>query len=389
MYSHRLSWSTAPNNIHDLVRRKRRAGIRLLDLTQSNPTRVLPDYPHAAISRAYGAVSDFTYQPDPAGTWEAREAVSGYYGQRDFAVPPDRLVLTASTSEAYALLFKLLCDAGDEVLVPVPSYPLFEYLAALEGVRVVPYRLCYDGSWHIDFTHLRDQISPRAKAIVIVTPNNPTGSVLKTFEARELLRIGEERHLPIISDEVFMDYPLRKLPHAAPTLAAQSSVLTFALNGLSKAAGMPQMKLGWVVLGGPADEIKCARENLELLLDTYLSVGTPAQNALPDLLKIGAGIRAQIVRQVKQNLATLGKALDGSPAHCLETEAGWSAIVRLPSVRTEDNWTARLVEEGNTIVQPGYFFDMEQEAYIVVSLITPADEFEEGASKMRSLVENE
>jgi alanine-synthesizing transaminase len=389
LYSHRLSWSTPPNKIHELVQRKRQAGIRLLDLTQSNPTKALPDYPHPAISGAYGAVSDFTYQPDPAGNWHARNAVSSYYRQRGFAVPPDRLLLTASTSEAYALLFKLLCDAGDEVLVPVPSYPLFEYLAALEGVRVVPYRLCYDGSWHIDFTHLRDQISPCTKAIVIVSPNNPTGSVLKTFETSELIRIGEEHHLPIISDEVFMDYPLRAVPDAAPILAAQRSVLAFSLNGLSKAAGMPQMKLGWIALGGPADAIKAARENLELLLDTYLSVGTPVQNALPELLEIGAGIREQIGHCVKQNLAKLVEALGGSPAHCLETEAGWSAIVRLPNVCSEDDWTARLVEEGNVIVQPGYFFDMEQEAYIVVSLITRADEFEEGASKIRNLVENQ
>lgn len=388
MYSHRLSWSTSPNKIHELVQRKRRFGTRILDLTQSNPTKVLPDYPHAAISRAYGAVSDFTYDPDPAGFRDAREAVSSYYRQRGFSVPPNRLLLTTSTSEAYALLFKLLCDAGDEVLIPVPSYPLFEYLAALEAVRVVPYRLCYDGSWHIDFSHLRKQISPCTKAIVIVTPNNPTGSILKTYEASELLRIGEEHHLPIISDEVFMDYPLRATPDAAPILASQSSALGFSLNGLSKATGMPQMKLGWIGLGGPNGEVKSAQENLELLLDTYLSIGTPVQRALPQLLEIGAGIREQIARRVLQNLATLAEALSGSPAHCLETEAGWSAIVRLPNIRSEDDWTARLLEEGNVIVQPGYFFDMEQEAHIVVSLITPADEFEEGASKLRKLVEN-
>jgi alanine-synthesizing transaminase len=389
LYSHRLRWSTSPNKIHELVQAKRGEGARLLDLTQTNPTKVLPDYPHAAISRAYGGVSDFTYQPEPAGTWNAREAVSSYYHQRGFAIPPDRLILTASTSEAYGLLFKLLCDAGDEVLVPVPSYPLFEYLAALEGVRLVPYRLSYDGSWHIDFSYLRKQISPRTKAIVVVTPNNPTGSVLKSYEGSELLRIAGERQLPIISDEVFTDYRLRAIQHPAPTLSVQSSVLTFSLNGLSKAAGMPQMKLGWIALGGPADEVKRARDRLEFLLDTYLSVGTPVQSALPQLLEIGAGIREQIGQRVNQNLTKLGQLLQGSPAHCLDTEAGWSAIVRLPNVCTEDDWTARLVEEGNVIVQPGYFFDMEHEAYIVVSLITPPDQFEEGASKIRNLVENE
>lgn len=358
----------------------------MLDLTRSNPTEVLPDYPHAAIRDAYGEVSDFCYAPDAAGKRDAREAIGSYYEQRGVAVPPGRLFLTASTSEAYALLFKLFCNPGDEILAPIPSYPLFEYLAALESVRIIPYQLRYDGSWHIDFHHLRSQISPRTRAIVIVNPNNPTGSLLKNFEASELSHIAQAHHLPIISDEVFFDYALISTTNATPTLAAQNSILSFSLNGLSKTAGMPQMKLGWIAMSGPAPEMDMARRNLELLLDTYLSVGTPVQSALPQLLKLGDGIRSQLIQRIKRNFANLKRLFNNTTATCLHTEAGWSAIVRLPNIFSEDAWTARILEECDAIVQPGYFFDMSHEAYMVVSLITPEDEFEAGVNKIRLLL---
>ncbi len=220
----------------------------LLDLTRSNPTEVLTGYPHQAIREAYGNICDFGYTPEPAGKRNAREAIQGYYQQSGVDVPVDHLFLTASSSESYGLLFKLLCNPGDEILAPVPSYPLFEYLAALESVRIVPYHLRYDGSWHIDFHHLRSQISPRTRAIVIVNPNNPTGSLLKSLESDELFHVAQKNRLPIISDEVFFDYPLLSSQNAVSTLAAQDSILAFSLNGLSKAAGMPQMKLGWIAV---------------------------------------------------------------------------------------------------------------------------------------------
>lgn len=386
-YSHRLSWAAPSNSFTNQIEAKRHAGFSLLDLTRSNPTEVLQNYPHTAISDAYGQVRDFTYLPESAGRLDARFAISAYYKERGFAVPSERIFLTASTSEAYALLFKLFCDPGDEVLTPIPSYPLFEYLAALESVRMVPYRLLYDGSWHIDFHHLRQQISPQTRAIVIVNPNNPTGSLLKNSEADELLEIAQAYKLPIISDEVFFDYPLRSTPNALTTFTAQNQALTFSLNGLSKAAGMPQMKLGWVAVSGPAHQLETPVRNLELVLDTYLSVGTPVQRVLPELLKIGDGIRKQLTERTQRNLAILERLLFNTSATVLHAEAGWSAIIRLPNVLSEDTWTTRILEEGNVIVQPGYFFDMPHDAYVVVSLITPEAEFETGVTRIRHLLE--
>lgn len=382
-YSQRLSWSLSSNAFSELVSAKRSTGALLLDLTRSNPTEVLADYPHAAISRAYGDIADFHYMPDPAGKWEAREVICRYYEQRGVSLFPNQVVLTASTSEAYALLFKLFCNPGDEILVPVPSYPLFEFLAALESVRVVPYRLCYDGTWHFDFHHLEGQISSCTKVIVIVNPNNPTGSLLRSFEAAELSRIAQKYRLPIVSDEVFFDYSILSTTDAVGTLTTQNGNLTFSLNGLSKTAGMPQMKLGWIAINGPSSEVETARRNLDLVLDTYLSVGTPVQAALPRLFKIGDSIRDRLLSRIRQNHARLLELLGNTPATCLRTESGWTAIVQLPNIMSEDAWTARLLEECNVIVQPGYFFDMPREPDIVLSLVTPEDEFETGISRIR------
>jgi hypothetical protein len=385
-YSQRLSWSVPSNNFSNRVEANRRAGATLLDLTRSNPSEVLAGYPHSAIREAYSKISDFRYTPEAAGRIDARAAIREYYRQRGIEVSLDRLFLTASSSEAYALLFKLFCNPGDEILTPVPSYPLFDYLAALECVRIVPYHLRYDGSWHIDFHHLCNQISSRARAIVTVNPNNPTGSLLKDPEAQELYRIARSYRLPIISDEVFFDYPLLSRGNAVPSLAAQDSVLAFSLNGLSKAAAMPQMKLGWIALSGPASEVAIAGRNLELLLDTYLSVGTPVQKALPQLLEIGEGLQEQLLRRIRLNAVMLRQLVHNSAATCLHVEAGWSAIVRLPNIFSEEEWTTRFLEECSVIVQPGYFFDMPEEPYVVLSLITPEEEFTKGVNRMVHLL---
>lgn len=358
----------------------------LVDLTCPNPTEVLAEYPHQAIREAYGKNSDFRYIPEPAGKRNAREAICGYYQQHGINVPVERLFLTASSSESYAVLFKLFCNPGDEILAPVPSYPLFEYLAALESVRIIPYHLCYDGSWHIDFHHLRSQISPRSRAIVIVNPNNPTGSLLKHEEGDELFHVAQQYQLPIISDEVFFDYPLLTPRNAVSSLAIQHCVLTFSLNGLSKAAGMPQMKLGWIAVSGPSSETATATRNLELLLDTYLSVGTPVQNALPELLKVGKDIQGQLLQRIRINAASLRRLIHNSSATGLHIEAGWSAIVRLPNIISEEEWATRFLEECAVIIQPGYFFDMPEEPYIVLSLITPEEEFALGVSRIVGLL---
>jgi alanine-synthesizing transaminase len=384
-YSERLSWSFSSNPFSKLVEESRNAGVPLIDLTVSNPTEVLGDYPHLEIGRAYANVKDFTHRPNPLGARESRRVVARYYEQRELAISPDQILLTASTSEAYSLLFKLFCNSRDEILAPLPSYPLFEYLAALESAHIVPYRLVYDGSWYIDFAHLQRQISPRTRAVIVVNPNNPTGSFLKKFEAEALLDVAQQHNLPIISDEVFMDYSFGADADRVKTLIGHESVLSFSLNGLSKAAGMPQMKLAWIALNGPEDERQVARERLELLLDTYLSVGTPVQCALPELVEIGERIQEQIRFRTAQNLNAVHDLLEGSPACCLHCEGGWSAIIQLPRRLSEEEWITRLVNDQHVIVQPGYFFDMPSEAYIVVSLITQPDGFLEGIRRVRQL----
>jgi alanine-synthesizing transaminase len=387
-YSERLLWSLSSNAFSRLVEEKRTAGDPLLDLTVSNPTQVMDDYPHAAISRAYANINDFAYRPAPFGQEGSRVAVARYYERRNISISPAQILLTASTSEAYSLLFKLFCNSGDEILAPLPSYPLFEYLAGLESARVVPYRLVYDGSWYIDFTSLRQQISPRTRALVVVNPNNPTGSFLKKSEAEELADVTREYSLPIISDEVFMDYPLDPEADRVTTLIGDDSVLSFSLNGLSKAAGMPQMKLAWIALNGPERDREVALTRLELLLDTYLSVGTPVQCALPELFEIGEDIQKEIRRRTAENLKALELLLEGSPVCCLHCEGGWSAILQLPQSLTEEEWITRLLQQENVIVQPGYFFDMASEAYVVVSLITPGEQFSEGVRRVRRLASN-
>jgi alanine-synthesizing transaminase len=384
-YSERLPWSLSSNAFTRLVEEKRRAGVRLIDLAASDPTQAFSDYPHSAISRAYGNIKDFTYRADPAGQQQARVAVARYYERRDVWISPDQLLLTASTSEAYSVLFKLFCNPGDEILAPLPSYPLFEYLASLESVRLVPYRVRYDGSWFIDFADLRRQVSSRTRLVITVNPNNPTGSFLKKSEAEILLEVAQERRLPIISDEVFMDYSSSTGLECLKTLTGSDSVLSFSLGGLSKAAGMPQMKLAWVVLNGPEHDRLVARHRLELILDSYLSVGTPVQYALGELLEIGEGIQQEIRVRIAQNVRALKTLLENSPARALETEGGWSAIIQLPRTLSEEEWITRLVEEQSVVVQPGYFFDIPGEAYVVVSLITPSDEFFEGIGRIRRL----
>ncbi len=381
-YSHRLSWDFSPNALSRVIAEKRRRGVPLLDLTISNPTEAFANYPHDAVRSAYANIADFSYTPEPFGAEEARRAIAESYAERAIAISPDQILLTASTSEAYALLFKLFCDPEDEILAPIPSYPLFDFLARLESVRLVPYRLSYDGRWFIDFASFREGISRRTRAIVIVNPNNPTGSFLKECEKKELFEIAERHDLPIISDEVFMDYPLGSIGQRIPTLIGCERVLSFSLNGLSKTAGMPQVKLGWVAVNGPSAERAFVRERMEVLFDTYLSVSTPVQQALPQLLKIGAGIRRQIAERIQGNLGTLDRLLGNSPAHRLYTEGGWSAILRLPRTSTEDTWVTRFAEEHDVIVQPGYFFDMGSEPYVVVSLITAPEILEEGIRRI-------
>jgi aspartate/methionine/tyrosine aminotransferase len=384
-YSRRLSWGLSKNLLSEQADERRKRGEYLVDLTNSNPTELFDRYPHSAIAEAFEKVRSFGYEPDPLGTEHARMAVSAYYAARGIHIPHTRIVLTASTSEAYALLFKLFCDPGDEVLIPAPSYPLFEFLAHLESVRVNQYRLQYDGAWHLDVDFLRTQITPRTRAIVIVNPNNPTGSFLKENEFEKLRTIAVERGIPIIADEVFLDYAFEPDRQRVRTLIGQDDALSFSLNGMSKAAGMPQMKLAWIAINGPEKEMAQARERLGLIADTYLSVGTPVQQALPYLFQIGGDIQGMIAERVRANLHTLQRTMQDGPTQVLRVEGGWSALVRLPATQSEDLWTLQLLTEGGILVQPGYFFDMASEAYIVMSLISRPEELEPAISLIHRL----
>ncbi len=378
MFSSRLSWDLRPNRLNELLEVKRCSGAAILDLTESNPTRAGFSYPDEEITEALSAPSSLLYEPSSAGLPEARAAVAAHFAARGQTVGADSIVLTASTSEAYSYLFKLLADPGDEVLVPRPSYPLFEFLAGLESVRIAHYPLVYHGRWEMDIDALAQAVTERSRAVVLVNPNNPTGSFLKKHELQPLLEVCTRNNLALISDEVFSDYGFEQDAGRAETVVVAEKVAAFCLGGLSKAAGLPQMKLGWIAMAGPQSWRNTAGERLELIADTYLSVGTAVQKALPRLLSLGAKVRGQILARTRSNLKFLRTALNGTPCRALDVEGGWYAILEVPRTRTEEEWCAELLERDSVLVQPGFFYDFESEAFLVVSLLTPLDVFREG-----------
>lgn len=379
-----MNWELAPNRLSRALDEKRSAGAPILDLTESNPTAAGLVYPSEAILSALADPRSLRYEPSAAGLAVARAAVSEYYSAAlNRTVAPDRILLTASTSEAYAFVFKLLADAGDEVLVPRPSYPLFEFLAALDSLRVVQYPLAYDGRWSIDFDALARSITARSRAIVLVNPNNPTGSFLKQSELAPLVALCREYGLALISDEVFADYLIDARAPVIRSLVDVDEVLTFCLSGLSKVAALPQLKLGWIVAGGPPSLRQQAFDRLELIADTYLSVATPVQWAAHTLLGLRGELQTQILARVQANRAFLASQLGpAAPWRLLATEGGWYAILEAPRIYPEEEWVLKLLAEDNVLVQPGFFFDFECEAFLVVSLLTPEAAFREGAQRM-------
>lgn len=368
MISSRLPSSLQPNELARLIQAKRRSGAVLADLTESNPTRVGLSYPDDLLV-PLGDARALDYDPQPLGLWSARAAVAADFRRRGIVVSADRVALTASTSEAYALLFKLLCNAGDEVLIPHPSYPLFEHLTRLESVEAIPYSLDYHGSWRVDVDSVRRAISERTRAILIVSPNNPTGSILHRDDLAQLAEIAAGGKTPLIGDEVFADYRIDPAPGATHVLADRD-VVAFSLGGLSKSAGLPQLKLGWIGFGGPSNRVDEILAAYELVADTYLSVATPVQAAAADLIERGAVLRSQILARVTRNLGVLRKAAAGVPAvTVLPVEGGWSAVLQVPSVTTEEALVLALLDHDDVLVHPGYFFDFPREAFVVVSLL--------------------
>lgn len=381
MFSSRFPREFQPNRLTQALEARRREGAPILDLTESNPTRAGFAYP-PEIVRAFDDPAALLYEPAPAGRPAAREAIAAYYAARGQRVEPERILLTASTSEAYAYLFKLLTDPGDQVLVPRPSYPLFECLASLESVEVRSYPLSYHGRWAIDLEALEAAVTDRTRAVIVVNPNNPTGHFLKHSELEYLQRLCAARRLALIADEVFSDYGFGSDPERVVSLAGVEDCLTFSLSGLSKSAGLPQMKLGWMVVSGPASSRAHAWERLEWIADAYLSVGTPVQHAAARLLVAGEGVQQQIRQRTWENLQFARQTLAGSCATALAVEGGWYLVLQVPRVRTGEEWALELLARCHTLVQPGYFYDFDSEAFLVISLLTEPAAFREGLARV-------
>jgi aspartate/methionine/tyrosine aminotransferase len=389
MFSSRVPSRLETNALARALERARSAGRPLIDLTLTNPTRAGITYP-AELFRALSRPDVATYAPEPFGLAAARQAVSRDYARRGITVESERIVLTASTSEAYSLLFKLLCaPMGDNVLVPVPSYPLFEHLTSLDGVRAVPYSLEHAGRWSLDVSSVDARWDARTRAVLAVSPNNPTGSVLTSEELSDLDSRCAARRAALIVDEVFGDYPLD--PSVAVTnvgVKAVPEAVTFRLGGLSKSAALPQVKLGWIAVDGPQVLVAGALERLELICDTYLSVSTPVQVAAADFICGGAGARRQVLERIRANYVELRARAAAYPAvEVPHVDAGWSAVLRIPARESEEAVVLQLVEEDGVIVHPGFFFDFPHEAFLVVSLLPAVDEFREGLRRVLERVD--
>ncbi|MBV8207284.1 MAG: pyridoxal phosphate-dependent aminotransferase [Acidobacteria bacterium] len=380
-FSRRTAWPAIPNRLALAVEAAKAAGARILDLSESNPTRCGLGYDEKAILDAFSNPAILTYAPEPSGLMVAREAVAAYYGERGTCVGAGDIVLTSSTSEAYSFLFRLLCDPGDEVLAPAPSYPLFEFLADLDDVNLAPYRLAYHDGWEIDFDSLNSALGPRTRAIVVVHPNNPTGSYVKEWEARQLGELCAERGLALVSDEVFLDYA-HGGSAAARSLATDSAVPTFALSGLSKISALPQMKAAWMVASGPKDAKAAALKRLEIIADTFLSVSTPTQLALPRLLEQRRTMVPRLLDRIKRNLQALDSALSGHPTlRRLRIEGGWYAVLRVPATRCDEDVAVEVLDKQHVLLHPGHFYDFPRDGYLVLSLITPEEVFSEGVQR--------
>jgi alanine-synthesizing transaminase len=391
MFSSRTEWPLTPNRLSEILRERRARGLPILDLTESNPTRCGFTYDSEKIFGALAKPRARQYEPDPRGLLSARQAVTDYYAERGVKIGPDQIFLTTSTSEAYSYVFRLLANPGDAILVPQPSYPLFDFLAGLNDVEVVPYPLLYADGWQLDAEALESRLGRRARAILVVHPNNPTGSFVRRRELEFLLRHCRDRGLALIADEVFADYawgPLRPptdRPDEARVVshAGVEEVLTFTLSGLSKISGLPQMKLAWLVVTGPAGDRRGALARLEVIADTYLSVSAPLAHALPELLELRRSLQPQIRERVESNLRWLdGQLSPPSPVSRLKAEGGWYAILKLPSHRSDEDWAVEILRQEGVLVHPGHFFDFPSEGHLIVSLLSPRTDFETGIRKI-------
>jgi len=381
MFSQRTDWKLAPNRYTEACDRFRAEGRVALDLTASNPTRVNLAYDEAAILKSLAAPESLRYQPDAKGLFSARQAVADYYQSHACGVSPERILLTTSTSEAYSFVFRLLCDPGDEVLVPAPSYPLFQFLADLQDVKLVPYQLIYDHGWQIDMRGLEKKLTERSRAVLVVHPNNPTGSYVRPKEMRMLSWMCARRRMAIVSDEVFLDYTLEGSPHTS--FAGNMRALTFTLSGLSKLAGLPQMKVAWLVTGGPEVLAAQAMERLEVIADTFLSMNAPIQHALPTLLAQRSVFQQKLRVRLRANLKELDHQLaEQTLIERLQVEGGWYVPLRVPATRPDEDLAIELLEKQSVLVHPGHFYDFPGDGYLVLSLLPTREDFRTGVRRI-------
>lgn len=382
MFASRTNWNLKPNRLAEALERHKSSGRPLLDLSASNPTECGFNYDASAILQALGNAESLQYHPDPRGLKSARQAVSDYYAERGERVSVDDLLLTASTSEAYSFIFRLLCNPGDELLIPTPSYPLFDFLADVNDVKLIRYPLFYDHGWHIDVHALKQALTPRTRGIIVVHPNNPTGHFTPPEEIAQLNQICSASQMAVISDEVFLDFSLGAM---AKSFVANTGALTFSMSGISKISGLPQMKLAWLVASGPEAVRREALVRLEMIADTYLSLNAPIQLAAPVLLHARAAFQRQLMARVRANLAELDAQLTKEKRFDrLNVEGGWYAVLRVPATRPDEDLAIDLLEKHDVYVHPGHFYDFPGEGYLVVSLITPEQDFAEGLHRVFS-----
>jgi len=378
-FANRTNWNLASNRLSEALARHRATGKPLLDLTISNPTECGFAYDHRAILDALLNPDALKYTPAPRGLVSAREAVAEYYADHGARVSLEDILLTTSTSEAYSWVFRLLCNPGDEILIPAPSYPLFDFLADIQDVKLARYALVYDHGWQIDFHALETAITRRTRAVIVVHPNNPTGHFTKRGEVEKLNELCAGRGLALIADEVFLDFSLEA--EQPSSFAGNRAALTFTMSGLSKTCGLPQMKAAWLVASGPEQAKKEALARLEVIADTYLSMNAPVQLALPAFLSQRRAFQEQLMARVRRNLAELDRQLTSQKACSrLEVEGGWYAVLRVPATRPDEDLALSLLEGAGVYVHPGHFFDFASQGHLVTSLITCEPDLSRGAS---------
>jgi len=384
MFAKRTNWNLETNRLGAALAAHRAAGKPLIDLTLSNPTECGFRYDKETILSALRNPAALKYEANPRGLRVARTAVAQYYAEQAAILSNDDIFLTTSTSEAYSYVFRTLCNPDEELLIPAPSYPLFEFLADIQDVRLARYALLYDHGWQIDFHALEQAITPRTRGVIVVHPNNPTGHFCKPDEMRKLNEICASREIAIIADEVFLDFALKEKQIA--TFAANSGALTFTMSGLSKSCGLPQMKAAWLVVSGPEAWKKGALARLEVIADTYLSMSAPIQLAIPALLEQRHSFQKQVISRVNENLSELDRQLTAKESCSrLKVECGWNVVIRVPATRSDEELALELLEARGVYVHPGHFYDFPSEGYLVVSLISPQSNLSEGLRQLLAL----